>query len=145
LIVVLANDNFIARALYNVNRDKIGMNLDVDKIAIGVDTAIACGFVINELVSNSLKHAFPGDQKGEINLEFHSEGENGFRMIIKENGIGFKKDLAKLNALGLQLVSAVMKHIDGSIKLDSTGRTRLEIAFCVPIYISITNMPPWPR
>ncbi|MGA9099397.1 MAG: histidine kinase dimerization/phosphoacceptor domain -containing protein [Methanotrichaceae archaeon] len=120
--------------LYNVSRDRIDMTLDVDKIVIGVDTAVACGFVINEIVSNSLKHAFPGDRKGEINLEFHSEGENGFRMIIKDNGIGFKKDLAKFNALGLQLVSAVMKHIDGSIKLDSAGGTRLEIAFRVPIY-----------
>jgi PAS domain S-box-containing protein len=120
--------------LYNVRRDRIDLNLDIDKIMIGVDTAVACGFVINELVSNSLKHAFPGDRKGEINIEFHSEGEKGFRMVIKDNGIGFKKDLAKSNALGLQLVSAVMNHIDGSIKLDSIGGTRLEIAFHVPIY-----------
>ena len=55
-------------------------------------------------------------------------------MVIKDNGIGFKKDLAKSNALGLQLVNAVMKHIDGSIKIDSAGGTRLEIVFHVPIY-----------
>lgn len=120
--------------LYNIRRDRIELKLDVDRIVIGVDTAISCGFVINELVSNSLKHAFPEDRKGEINIKFHSEGEKGFRMIIKDNGIGLKKDLAKSNALGLQLVSAVMKHIDGSIKMDSSGGTKLDIAFRVPIY-----------
>lgn len=120
--------------LYEIRRDRIEVNLNVDKIMIGVDTAVACGFVINELVSNSLKHAFPGGRKGEINIEFHSEGEKGFRMVIEDNGIGFKKDLAKSNALGLQLVSAVMKHIDGNIKLNSVGGTRLEVAFHVPTY-----------
>ncbi len=122
--------------IYKVRRDRIDLTLDVDKILIGADTAISCGFVINELVSNSLKHAFPGDRTGVIYIEFHSEGEKGFRMVIEDNGIGCKsnKDRKKSNALGLQLVSAVMKHIDGSIKLDSTGGTRLEIAFRVPIY-----------
>ena len=122
--------------IYKVRRDRIDLTLDVDKILIGVDTAISCGFVINELVSNSLKHAFPGDRKGVIYIEFHSTGEKGFRMVIEDNGIGCKsnKDQKKSNALGLQLVSAVMKHIDGSIKLDSTGGTRLEIDFRVPIY-----------
>lgn len=122
--------------IYKVRRDRIDLTLDVDKILIGVDTAISCGFVINELVSNSLKHAFPGDRKGVIYIEFHSTGEKGFRMVIEDNGIGCKsnKDQKKSNALGLQLVSAVMKHIDGSIKLDSAGGTRLEIDFRVPIY-----------
>jgi two-component sensor histidine kinase len=119
---------------YNVRPDRIALNFDVDKIMIGVDTAVSCGFVINELVSNSIKHAFPGGRKGEINIEFHSEGEKGFRMVIRDNGIGFKKDQAKSNTLGLQLVNAVVEHIDGSIKLDSSGGTRLEISFREPIY-----------
>ena len=119
---------------YNVRPDRIALNFDVDKIMIGVDTAVSCGFVINELVSNSIKHAFPGGRKGEINIEFHSEGEKGFRMVIRDNGIGFKKDQTKSNTLGLQLVNAVVEHIDGRIKLDSSGGTRLEIAFREPIY-----------
>ena len=119
---------------YNVRPDRIALNFDVDKIMIGVDTAVSCGFVINELVSNSIKHAFPGGRKGEINIEFHSEGEKGFRMVIRDNGIGFKKDQTKSNTLGLQLVNAVVEHIDGSIKLDSSGGTRLEISFREPIY-----------
>jgi len=119
---------------YNVRPDRIALNFDVDKIMIGEETAVSCGFVINELVSNSIKHAFPGGRKGEINMEFHSEGEKGFRMVIRDNGIGFKTDLAKSNTLGLQLVNAVVEHIDGSIKLDSSGGTRLEIAFREPIY-----------
>ena len=119
---------------YNIRPDRIALNFDVDKIMIGVDTAVSCGFVINELVSNSIKHAFPGGRKGEINMEFHSEGEKGFRMVIKDNGIGFKTDLAKSNTLGLQLVNAVVEHIDGKIKLDSSGGTRLEITFREPIY-----------
>lgn len=119
---------------YNVSTDRIALNFDVDNIMIGVDTAVSCGFVINEVVSNSIKHAFPGGRKGEINIEFHSDDEKSFRMVIRDNGIGFKTDLAKSHTLGLQLVSAVMEHIDGSIKLDSSGGTRLEIAFREPVY-----------
>jgi len=120
--------------LYNVRPDRIALNFDVDNTMIGVDTAVSCGFVINELVSNSIKHAFPGGRKGEINIEFHSDDEMGFKMVIRDNGIGFKTDLAKSNTLGLQLVNAVVEHIDGSIKLDSSGGTRLEIAFREPVY-----------
>ena len=119
---------------YNVRPDRIALNFDVDKIMIGVDAAVSCGFVMNELISNSIKHAFPGGRKGEINIEFHSEGEKGFRMVIRDNGIGFKKDPAKSNTLGMQLVSVVVEHIGGSLKLDSSGGTRLEIAFKEPIY-----------
>jgi two-component sensor histidine kinase len=120
---------------YNIRPDRIALNFDVDRIMIGVDTAVSCGFVINELVSNSIKHAFPGGRKGEISIEFHSDDEKGFRMVIRDNGIGFKPDLTKSHTLGLQLVSAVMEHIDGSIKLDSSGGTRLEIAFREPVHI----------
>jgi two-component sensor histidine kinase len=125
-------DNLFKR--YNVSTDRIALNFDVDNIMIGVDTAVSCGFVINEVVSNSIKHAFPGGRKGEINIEFHSDDEKSFRMVIRDNGIGFKTDLAKSHTLGLQLVSAVMEHIEGSIKLDSSGGTRLEIAFREPVY-----------
>jgi hypothetical protein len=55
-------------------------------------------------------------------------------MVIRDNGIGFKTDLTKSNTLGLQLVTAVVEHIEGSIKLDSSGGTRLEIAFRETIY-----------
>jgi two-component sensor histidine kinase len=55
-------------------------------------------------------------------------------MVIRDNGIGFKTDLTKSNTLGLQLVTAVVEHIEGSIKLDSSGGTRLKIAFRETIY-----------
>ena len=119
---------------YNVHPDRIALILDVDKIMIRMDTAVSCGFVINELISNSLKHAFPEGRKGKINIEFHSDDEKGFKMVIRDNGIGFKTDLTKSNTLGLQLVTAVVEHIEGSIKLDSSGGTRLEIAFRETIY-----------
>ena len=101
---------------------------------IRMDTAVSCGFVINELISNSIKHAFPGGRKGKINIEFHSDDEMGFKMVIRDNGIGFKTDLTKSNTLGLQLVTAVVEHIEGSIKIDSSGGTRLEIDFRETIY-----------
>jgi len=118
---------------YNVPPGRIALDFDVDGIRIGVDTAVSCGFVINELVSNSIKHAFPKGQKGEIGIEFHPDGE-GFKMVIRDNGTGFKADHLKANALGLQLVRTAVKHIEGSLKIDGSRGTRLEIAFREPIY-----------
>jgi two-component sensor histidine kinase len=116
---------------YGASSRKIELKINIDNVLLGIDTAIPCGLIISELVSNSLKHAFPEGASGEIRVELHSVGDNGFKMIISDNGIGLKKDSDSRagSTLGLQLVNALVKQIDGCLKLDSSHGTTFEIDF----------------
>jgi len=116
---------------YGASSRKIELKINIDNVLLGIDTAIPCGLIISELVSNSLKHAFPEGASGEIRVELHSVEDNGFKMIISDNGIGLKKDSDSRagSTLGLQLVNALVKQIDGSLKLDSSHGTTFEIDF----------------
>jgi len=116
---------------YGVNSDTITLKINTHDASLDLDTAIPCGLIINELVSNSLKHAFPAGKKGEISIDLHSDNENRFTLIVSDNGVGFPKDLDFRNteSLGLQLVTTLTNQLDGSIELDSSGGTTFRIRF----------------
>ena len=97
------------------------------------EMAISCGLIVNELVSNSLKHAFPEDRKGEICINFHSDNDR-YSLIVSDNGIGFPKDLdfRETQTLGLQLVCTLVDQLGGSIKLNRDGGTQFKITFKKP-------------
>ncbi|MCE7698081.1 MAG: sensor histidine kinase, partial [Methanobacterium paludis] len=90
---------------YNGNSEAVTIKLDVEDIFLGIETAVPLGLIINELVSNSLKYAFPHGE-GEITLKLHRRPE-GFELQISDNGIGMpeKIDFTTTKSLGLQLVS----------------------------------------
>jgi two-component sensor histidine kinase len=92
--------------------------------------------IINELISNSLKHAFPAGKEGEIRINLRSDNDNKFTLIISDNGVGFPKDLDFRNTetLGLQLVMTLVKQLRGTIELDRSSETEFKITFA-PIEI----------
>jgi two-component sensor histidine kinase len=97
-----------------------------------VDTAIHCGLIINELVSNSLKHAFPGDQSGEIRISLRSAEENEFELVVTDNGTGLPKDMDFRNTetFGLQMVNLLVEgKLCGSLKLNHENGTEFQIRF----------------
>ncbi|HID43339.1 MAG TPA: PAS domain-containing protein, partial [Archaeoglobaceae archaeon] len=111
--------------------DRIKLKVDVDDVQLNIDMAIPCGLIINELVSNSLKHAFP-DGKGEIRVEMHrNNGE--LRLVVSDNGIGMSEKIyfQKIDTLGLQLVNTLANQLSGSIKLHREEGTEFEITFPV--------------
>jgi two-component sensor histidine kinase len=117
---------------YGVNRNKIKLNINVEIIPLGVDTAIHCGLIINELVSNSLKHAFPGDQSGEIRISLRSAEENEFELVVSDNGTGLPKDMDFRNTetFGLQMVNLLVEgKLRGSVKLNHENGTEFQIRF----------------
>lgn len=103
---------------YGVKADDITAKIDVADILLDADTAILCGLILNELVSNSLKHAFPKGQKGEISIDFHPHGENELILSVRDNGIGFQRDIdiEKLESLGLRLVVLLVNQLKGSLE-----------------------------
>jgi len=116
---------------YGVNTNAIELKISADDVFLDIDTAIPCGLIINELVSNCLKHAFPDGREGEIRIEFDSDGDNKFTLLASDNGVGFPKDLdfRDMESLGLQLVNMLVNQLEGTIDLDTSGGTAFKIRF----------------
>jgi two-component sensor histidine kinase len=115
---------------YGVNTNVIRLKISVDDVSLGIDKAIPCGLIINELVSNSLKHGFLGGREGEIRIELRAD-DGQFTLMVSDNGIGFPKgvDFRNPKSLGLQLVNTLVEQLEGTIKLDRSGETAFEITF----------------
>jgi len=107
---------------YGVNSRKIVLHIDIGTIMIDINTAIPLGLVINELVSNVVKHAFPGERSGEVFITAKEEN-NRMAITIRDTGIGFPEgfDWRHTNSLGLHLVSALIEQVQGSIDMVNNG------------------------
>lgn len=116
---------------YGVNTKSIKLRIDADNIFLDVNTAVPCGLIINELVSNSLKHAFPDGRNGEISIEVRRAPENKIHLIIGDNGIGLSPevDAAATPTLGLKLVTALIEQLSATLTVDHGGGTR----FCMTL------------
>lgn len=119
-------------ATYGVNPEQIALSMRVDDIALGVDAAISCGLIVNELLSNSLKHAFPQGRTGEVRIELHRDGSH-VTLAVSDNGIGVPPnvDFRNSNTLGLRLVSILAEQVRGIVELDRRGGTRFLVRFDV--------------
>lgn len=109
----------------------VHLKVDVGEVSLGMDEAIPCGLIINELISNSLKHAFPDDREGEITV-MCSIGEDGWiTLLVSDNGVGLPPDLdfRKTDTLGLQLVAMLVKQLRGRIESSGDNGTLWKIAF----------------
>jgi PAS domain S-box-containing protein len=110
--------------------------IDVKDVSLNIETAVPCGLIISELVSNSLKYAFENEKSGEVQISLKSKG-NEYELIVSDNGVGFPENLDIKNiklSLGLQLVNALVNQLDGSIELDRSQGTRYTIKFKEQIY-----------
>ncbi|GAB1544422.1 hypothetical protein NUACC21_70980 [Scytonema sp. NUACC21] len=119
-------------SLYSARTQPITLKINAQDIWLNIDTAIPCGLIINELVLNSLKHAFnPTIKKPQISLTIHSINSDKFRLIISDNGIGFPKDIdfQDTESLGLQLVCTFTEQLEGTIILDNSQGTKFIIEF----------------
>jgi PAS domain S-box-containing protein len=115
---------------YVPDPNRIKLNLNVENIMVDINTAVPLGLIVNELVTNSMKHAFPGGESGEIKIQFYSEDEN-LVLKVSDDGVGFPEDLDFKNtsSLGLQLVNSLTNQISGEIKLNGTKGTEFKITF----------------
>jgi two-component sensor histidine kinase/CheY-like chemotaxis protein len=115
---------------FNLSDEQIEMKMDLEDIYLKIETAIPCGILINELVSNSLKYAFPNGEKGEIFVSLKSKDE-GYELIVNDNGVGLPEELDYKNteSLGLQLVNNLAAQIDGRVELEKGHGTKFVINF----------------
>ncbi|AKB36834.1 sensory transduction histidine kinase [Methanosarcina siciliae C2J] len=138
---------------YTVRKEDVKLKLEAEDTFLGMDTAIPLGIIINELVSNALKYAFPAGRRGEIRIKLCrkeiSENKNideiisnNYRgssiknsylylLVVSDNGLGFPEnvDFKNTDSLGLQLVNILVEQLEGTIEMETNGGTTFRISF----------------
>jgi two-component sensor histidine kinase len=116
---------------FGISDEAIKAVIHVAEVSFNISTAIPCGLIINELVTNCLKHAFPAGRKGEIMLSLQPRPEGAYELIVRDNGVGFPEnaDFRDTESLGLKLVVSLSDQLDGTIELNRTGGSAFTIRF----------------
>jgi len=120
--------------VYNPEPGKIDLDVKVENIFLGIDLAVPCGLIINELVSNALRHAFPPSfkGKGKIQITLYPTESGEIELIVKDNGIGIPENLGITNtkSFGMQLIIILARdQLKGKVSLDRIGETKFTIRF----------------
>jgi two-component sensor histidine kinase len=112
-------------------RPQIEIVAESEDITLDLDRAVSCGLVINELVSNAFKHAFPGDRTGHINVTFGCDEDDTCVLTVSDDGVGLPAqiDIVGAVSLGLQLVHDLVEQLRGTLTVDRNGGTRCVLTF----------------
>lgn len=113
---------------YSSSKEKVKVELNIADVILPLDSSIPAGLILNELVTNAIKHAFPGTRHGVITVDLKCE-ENLVFLELKDNGVGFKDNVSFQNShsLGLQLVNTLIEQIDGKYEFKSEKDIGTEI------------------
>lgn len=120
-------DDYVRRLMdhlfqsFRVNKSRILLEIKADKISLDIDTAVPCGLIINEIVSNSLKHAFEGAEKGTIRIELTETEEDKYRLLLSDDGCGFPEwfKAETADSLGIQLIQALTDQLEGNMNIET--------------------------
>jgi PAS domain S-box-containing protein len=127
----------INRLIYEYSQDlgHIDLELDIENVDLNIETSVPCGLIINELVSNSLKHAFPQGRNGKIIVKFHKIKDK-YVLMVGDNGIGplEKSVLESSKKLGFNLVKSLIKQLDASLEILESEGTLYRITFAELTY-----------
>jgi len=112
---------------------KVRLELAIDDVDLRVDKAIPCGLLVNELITNSLKHGFPGGRSGMVRVELSRIEGKRLRLAVEDDGVGLPKQAAatKEESLGLKLVSTLSEQLNGTLVITSGPHTKFEVSFPV--------------
>lgn len=116
---------------YAVNPSRVTINVAPNNVLLDVDLAIPCGMVVNELVTNSLKYAFPDNRKGQISISL-KEDDKGLELVVSDDGVGIPEGInpASTATLGIKLVTNLVRdQLGGEMELDRTHGTTFKITF----------------
>jgi len=116
---------------YGVPPDRIHLRTDLDRLYLNLDAAVPCGLIINELISNSLKYAFPDGRTGEVRVELREQPDHLARLIVADNGIGLRSDIdwETARSLGLRLVRTLADQLGAKLEVQSRQGTEVHLIF----------------
>jgi len=116
---------------FRLSPEKIAIGIDAMPIVVGINAAIPCGQILNELISNAFKYAFPGDRKGHLNIRIH-QGEGGqITLCVSDDGIGFPPNYNQnlSTSLGMTILQMLTKQLRGEITFETTQGVTCEVRF----------------
>ncbi len=115
---------------YNIDRMMIDFEVNIEGLFLNINQAIPCGLIINELITNCLKYAFPGNRKGKIGIDFHLQ-VGQYSLTVYDNGVGIPREVEMENpkTLGLQLVNSLTQQLHGTLELIKEKGTAFHIQF----------------
>ena len=116
---------------YALPARSVRVRLDIDDLSLSLDYAVPCGLILNELMSNCLKHAFPVGHSGTVYIGFHAEGEEELCLVVRDDGVGVPADvdLGRTSSLGWRLIRALVEQLGGVVQCQTAGGTSVEIRF----------------
>jgi PAS domain S-box-containing protein len=117
---------------YGVSPKKVAMKIHAKNVMLHIDKAIPCSLIINELLANSFKHAFPKDRTGEVRIDVRHDGDT-IRLLYSDNGIGLPESITldHTGSLGMRLISGLTQQLKGTVEIQRGGGTTFLIAFNV--------------
>jgi two-component sensor histidine kinase len=126
-------DSFVPTLVqsYGIHPEQITLTVHVDEIHLPIDAAIPCGLIVNELISNALKHAFPEGRRGAISIDFKQDTSQHATLSVADDGVGIPEGFAfeNSNTLGIQLVHLLAGQIGGALTVHPVNPTRFELSF----------------
>ena len=118
----------------NVSRSQVELELGMEDVALGVDQAIPCGLVMNELITNALKHGFAGGRRGKIRIELSQLPGAQVRLAVHNDGVGLPEGFESVSSrsLGLQLVNTLAAQLKGQLEIERSAGTTFLLTFPLP-------------
>jgi PAS domain S-box-containing protein len=116
---------------YGMGSERVALDLRSLEVLLPINTAIPCGLIVNEIIANSLKHAFPNDRSGKISIDLAQRDPNSVRLSVSDDGVGIpeSQNLEDATTLGLQLVTMLVDQLDGTLTIHRSNPTTFEICF----------------
>ncbi len=113
---------------------KVILKTRIAPVAVDVTTAVTCGLIINELLDNALKHAFPGDRRGEIRFGLQQRKDGGLVLTLSDDGIGLPPEVQwrRSAAMGSFLVNTLSENLKGELTVDVNDGTTFQLSFRPP-------------
>jgi PAS domain S-box-containing protein len=117
--------------VYLTDPDQVRLETDFEELSLDINSAVPLGLILNELISNSLKHAFPERRKGLIRIGLKRGPDDTIILRVADDGIGFPKDIdfLQFESLGLQIAKLLVGQLEGTIELDRTNGTTFTVTF----------------
>lgn len=116
---------------YGTDRERIKLNIKVEPLRLDANRAILCGLILNELVSNAIKYAFPGKQSGRIMVGLKKKGEDSCVLVVSDNGKGLplRFGVGVSRSLGLKLVGMLGDQLNAKVGVSRRNGTRFQLVF----------------
>ena len=116
---------------YRTTSGRITLEVQADDVFLGIDAAVPCGLMLNELISNALKHAFPDGRSGQLRVELRRNAVRQVSLTVRDNGVGLPPgfNLLETDSLGMQLVGTLADQLNGTLEIHSQGGTEFIITF----------------